>query len=274
MTMAKNFASKTNDCKMYSILLEYNLSKNIGQEAILTFTKKYPMLNINYLDESIKLVEEILGFGISETSKCYNDMNGTTEINRAGCKPLYKMVQEEYIKEPTQSPITLCWLWHPLVYGVHYQDVIKLPSQNLVKKLSTSYTGNKKELIPECMSATFSRFPIFPPLSQREQNYIKKNIDSLLAKNDKIDTIILACTHYPLLINKIKNFLPEHIKLLSQGEIVANSLSEYLQRHPKMDAMCTKNGNINFYTTDSVENFNARAADFYGKAVNAKHIEL
>jgi len=178
MTMAKNFASKTNDCKMYSILLEYNLSKNIGQEAILTFTKKYPMLNINYLDESIKLVEEILGFGISETSKCYNDMNGTTEINRAGCKPLYKMVQEEYIKEPTQSPITLCWLWHPLVYGVHYQDVIKLPSQNLVKKLSASYTGNKKELIPDCMTETFSRFPIFPSLSQREKNYIKKNMPS------------------------------------------------------------------------------------------------
>ena len=178
MTMAKNFASKTNDCKMYSILLEYNLSKNIGQEAILTFTKKYPMLNTKYLDESIKLVEEILGFGISETSKCYSDMNGKELITTPGCAPLYKMVQKEYMENPTESPITLCWLWHPLVYGVHYQDVIKLPSKNLVKKLSTSYTGNKKELIPDCMSATFSRFPIFPPLSQREQNYIKKNMSS------------------------------------------------------------------------------------------------
>jgi glutamate racemase len=104
--------------------------------------------------------------------------------------------------------------------------------------------------------------------------FIQKDIDELLSKSADIDTILLACTHYPLLMNKIEHFTPEGITLLSQGEIVANSLQEYLNRHPEMEASCSKNGQMSFYTTDSTEDFDNHAANFYGKLVKSIHLEL
>jgi len=166
MSIVRNFSAK-NDCLMYEILLEYTFQKNTGN--ISAFELKYPMLDTTYLDHSINLIEEILGFDIIETEKCYDNINGSREIVRPGCKPFYKMIQEDYQANPTGSPITLCWLWHPLVYGVPYQDVIKLPADNKVKTLSTSFTNNNKELIPGCMTETFMNYPIVPPLSEREQ---------------------------------------------------------------------------------------------------------
>ena len=176
MSMARNFASK-NDCFMYSILIEYDFQRK--HNSVDAFKTKYPMLNIDYLNTSIQLIEEILGFDISETDKCYTDLNGKGEQTSINCKDnnkLYSAVQADYKANPTPSPITLCWLWHPLVYGVPYQDVIKLPAQNPVKKLSTSFTGNEKELIPGCMNKIFSQYPIFPPLSTREKNFIQNKL--------------------------------------------------------------------------------------------------
>ena len=86
----------------------------------------------------------------------------------------YVMMQNEYEKNPTISPITLCWLWHPLVYGVPYQDVVKLPSNNYVKKLSNSYEGNIKEASESCIGIVYRDYPIFPKLSQREKQFLKK----------------------------------------------------------------------------------------------------
>jgi glutamate racemase len=104
--------------------------------------------------------------------------------------------------------------------------------------------------------------------------YIQKNINSLLSKNATIDTIILGCTHYPLLINKIKKYLPENITLLSQGEIVAESLVDYLKRHTEIEKKCSKGSTIDFYTTDSPENFDKAASVFLGKEVSSKHLTL
>tara|TARA_B110000858_G_scaffold39422_1_gene44757 strand:- start:2652 stop:4025 length:1374 start_codon:yes stop_codon:yes gene_type:complete len=174
MSIVRNFSAK-NDCLMYEILLEYTFQKNTGN--ISAFELKYPMLDTTYLDHSINLIEEILGFDIIETEKCYDNINGSREIVRPGCKPFYKMIQEDYQANPTGSPITLCWLWHPLVYGVPYQDVIKLPADNKVKTLSTSFTNNNKELIPGCMTETFMNYPILPPLSEREQMFIKSELN-------------------------------------------------------------------------------------------------
>ena len=181
MSILRNFASKTNDCFMYSILIEYYEYRQSGQTSV--FIAKYPMLNTTFLDESILLIENILGFDIIETAKCYQDIKGSGNPITAGCtenKRFYREIQEDYLANQTQSPITLCWLWHPLVYGVPYQDVIKLPADNSVKKLSTSYTGNTKALIPNCMSEIYSKYPLFPPLSQREQNYIKSKGENVL----------------------------------------------------------------------------------------------
>jgi glutamate racemase len=104
--------------------------------------------------------------------------------------------------------------------------------------------------------------------------FIKKYIDELLTQSDQIDTILLACTHYPLLMAKFKKFCPPHIMILSQGEIVANSLSLYLHRHPEIDSKCSKNGTIELYTTDSKDDFDRHTATFFGKALNSKHVQV
>lgn len=104
--------------------------------------------------------------------------------------------------------------------------------------------------------------------------FIKQHLDNLLQQDKNIDTIILGCTHYPLLINKIKKHLPSNIALLSQGEIVAEGLVDYLKRHPEMEQKCTKGNSIDFYTTDAPEKFDNAASMFYGKEVKSKHLEL
>lgn len=104
--------------------------------------------------------------------------------------------------------------------------------------------------------------------------FIKKNLKDLFSKSKKIDTLILGCTHYPLLIHKIKKFIPKDIRLISQGNIVANSLSGYLERHPEMETKCSKKRNIRFYTTDSTEFFDASASIFLGKRIRSEHIEI
>lgn len=104
--------------------------------------------------------------------------------------------------------------------------------------------------------------------------FVKKDIDKLLAQSPDIDTILLACTHYPLLIEKIKQFAPQEMQVLSQGKIVADSLQDYLNRHPQMEAKCSKNAQISFFTTDSTEDFDSHAANFYGKPVHSQHLAI
>ena len=110
--------------------------------------------------------------------------------------------------------------------------------------------------------------------SEAADLFIQKNLSNLLAKDKNIDTIILGCTHYPLLIRKIKKHLPSNIILVSQGEIVAEGLAHYLKRHPEMEERCSKGKSIEFYTTDSPENFDKAASMFYGTEVRSKHLEL
>ena len=90
--------------------------------------------------------------------------------------------------------------------------------------------------------------------------FVEKNVKNLLAKGGHIDTVLLACTHYPLLKDKIKKYLPGGVNLLSQGEIVATSLVDYFKRHPEMESRCSKQGVVQFYTTDSIGDFDAHAA--------------
>ena len=104
--------------------------------------------------------------------------------------------------------------------------------------------------------------------------YVKKYIDEMLAKDNAIDTILLACTHYPLLIDKIKQFVPAGMEVLSQGAIVANSLADYLNRHPEIVEKCSKGGKIDFFTTDSSAEFDQHAANFYGKEIKSVHLHL
>lgn len=104
--------------------------------------------------------------------------------------------------------------------------------------------------------------------------FVNKNIQNLIASDSQIDTIILGCTHYPLLMEKIKKYLPNHITIVSQGELVAQSLKDYLFRHPEMDNKCSKNGKTYYYTTESVEKFSASASIFMNGKIEANHIDI
>jgi glutamate racemase len=103
---------------------------------------------------------------------------------------------------------------------------------------------------------------------------VQKHINNILEKDKDIDCILLACTHYPLLIDKIKEFVPEHISVISQGYIVAKSLVEYLDKHPAMDEKCSKNGKRQFYTTGNAADFNGHASVFFGEKVLAEQINI
>jgi glutamate racemase len=104
--------------------------------------------------------------------------------------------------------------------------------------------------------------------------FIKKHVTNLMQQQPNIDAIILGCTHYPLIIDKIKKHLPSNVEVLSQGPIVAKGLKEYLQRHPEMEVNCSKSGTVSFYTTDLPETFDKAATLFYGAPVTSKHLAL
>lgn len=104
--------------------------------------------------------------------------------------------------------------------------------------------------------------------------FIRKYIDQLLSKDPQIDTVILGCTHFPILLPKIRQYIPEHVSVIAQGEYVAKSLKDYLKRHPEMDAKCTKNGNCQFYTTEAEEKFSESASTFLKQQISVKHITL
>lgn len=104
--------------------------------------------------------------------------------------------------------------------------------------------------------------------------FVRKNLHNIFEKGENIDVILLACTHYPLLKEKIEEYLPVGVKLVSQGEIVAKSLADYLQRHTEMELRCSKNGQRNFFTTDSTTDFDNHAAIFYGQPVASSHVEI
>ncbi|MBK9569453.1 MAG: glutamate racemase [Chitinophagaceae bacterium] len=123
--------------------------------------------------------------------------------------------------------------------------------------------------------------PMWVPLVENnEQNshgadfFVKKNLHNIFEKGENIDVILLACTHYPLLQEKIEEYLPVGVKLISQGEIVAKSLADYLNRHPEIENRCSKNSQRVFYTTDSTGDFDNHAAIFYGQHVQSRHIDL
>lgn len=123
--------------------------------------------------------------------------------------------------------------------------------------------------------------PMWVPLVENNEHhsegadyFIKKHIDNILSKNGSIDTLLLACTHYPLLKEKIEKYLPANVQLVSQGEIVAESLKDYLHRHPEIESRITKESKRNFYTTDSADDFNNKATIFFGEKVDARHLDL
>lgn len=145
---------------------------------------------------------------------------------------------------------------------------------------SMSYPLEFKKLYPDII-VTDKACPMWVPLVENNEYngdgadfFVKKYIDELIKKDEQIDTLILGCTHYPLLIDKIKKYLPERVRIVSQGELIAESLENYLSRHENINAKCTRNGVTKYYTTESVEKFNEAASIFLNKRVEAQHLEV
>ena len=111
-------------------------------------------------------------------------------------------------------------------------------------------------------------------LSDGADYFVKKYINELLSADPMIDTLILACTHYPLLVDKIKMHAPERMQIISQGPIIADRLKDYLLRHPEMETRLSKNGECTFYTTESVDKFKKSASTFLQESIEASHITL
>ncbi|KAB6258475.1 glutamate racemase [Bacteroides xylanisolvens] len=145
---------------------------------------------------------------------------------------------------------------------------------------SESYPLEIHKLFPE-IQVSGTACPMWVSLVENNESqdegadyFIRKYINQLLSKDPQIDTVILGCTHFPILLPKIRQYIPEHISVIAQGEYVAESLKDYLKRHPEMNAKCTKNGNCQFYTTEAEEKFSESASTFLKQQISVKHITL
>lgn len=145
---------------------------------------------------------------------------------------------------------------------------------------SESYTIETAKIFPD-FKITAEACPMWVPLveygeadSEGADFFIKQHINRLLARDPQIDTILLGCTHYPLLLEKIKRFTPEGVNIVAQGDIIAHSLRDYLLRHPDLERECSKGGTVEFLTTESSEKFAEAAATFLGRPVAATRISL
>lgn len=104
--------------------------------------------------------------------------------------------------------------------------------------------------------------------------FVKRHLEHILSVDPLIDTLILGCTHYPLLLDKIRAYTPAEITLVPQGKYVAESLKDYLRRHPEMDRRLLKQGARAYLTTESVDKFTDSAAVFLNERVEARQVKL
>ncbi len=145
---------------------------------------------------------------------------------------------------------------------------------------SKTYELEIAKLFPD-FKVTSEGCPMWVPLVENEEYntpgadyFVKKNIDSLLQQDPQIDSVILGCTHYPLLRDKIRQWMPDNIHVIEQGNYVAQSLKEYLSRHDDMSEHITSEGTIRFLTTEQADVFQAKAAIFMDTAVGAERVFL
>ena len=145
---------------------------------------------------------------------------------------------------------------------------------------SATYDLEIAKLHPD-IHVTGEACPMWVPLVENDEYdgpgadyFVKKNIDSLLSRDPLIDSVILGCTHYPLLIEKIRKYMPSDVHIIEQGYYVANSLQDYLNRHPEMTVRITQGGSARFLTTEQAEAFQCKAAAFIGEPLKAERVHL
>ncbi len=144
---------------------------------------------------------------------------------------------------------------------------------------SHSYLLEINKLFPE-IKVTEEACPMWVPLVENGEYdkpgadyFVQQHISAIMRNDPAIDTLILGCTHYPLLLDKIRKYVPENVTILTQGELVAEKLLLYLKRHPEMEMRCATNGHVKFYTTESSDRFKASAQVFLNADIDVEHIE-
>lgn len=188
--------------------------------------------------------------------------------NTASAKAL-RTIQQNYLPN-TESNRRVLGVIRPTAECVGKMSQSKhvgiLATSGTIK--SESYILEINKLFPEIIVSGES-CPMWVPLVENNEYqsngadyFVQKHISNLLEKDPEIDTIILGCTHYPLLMEKIRQFTPPHIQIIAQGEYVAKSLENYLERHPEINEYCTKNHSCRFLTTESENKFEESASIF------------
>lgn len=179
---------------------------------------------------------------------------------------------------------------HKRVLGVivpTIEEINSLTSSRHIGLLATpgtvnshSYSIETKKRFPE-VSVSEMACPMWVPLVENgEANsdgadyFVKKYVDAIMKADPLIDTLLLGCTHYPILISKIRKYVPENVKIVPQGDIVAASLENYLHRHPEMDLACSKGGRTEFFTTENPNKFNTLASLFLHHPIDSHKITL
>ena len=160
----------------------------------------------------------------------------------------------------------------------HSRHVGVLATAGTIK--SESYPLEIHKLFPD-ITIYGQACPLWVPLVENGEAqgpgadyFVQKYIGELLQKDDRIDTVILGCTHYPLLLPKIRRYMPAGINVVPQGELVADSLKNYLSRHPEIDARCTRGGTCTYCTTEAEEKFSESASTFLNEAVTVRRVLL
>ncbi len=145
---------------------------------------------------------------------------------------------------------------------------------------SESYNLEIQKLHPDIL-VTGVACPFWVPLVEYNEAdspgadyFVKKRIDQIMALDPKIDAIILGCTHYPLLMPKIRKYLPAGVSVISQGDYVASSLKAYLERHPQIERKCAKDASVHYLTTENPEKFKESAQTFLREEIEVENITL
>lgn len=160
----------------------------------------------------------------------------------------------------------------------HSKHIGILATEGTVK--SESYVIELQKFSPE-ITVTQQACPMWVPLIENNQQttpggiyFLQQDLLSLLQRDPKIDTILLGCTHYPLVKETLESLLPPHIQVVAQGSLVASKLENYLLRHPEIESLCQQGGNVTYVTTESASDFSVNASRIMGLSIDAKHITL
>lgn len=200
--------------------------------------------------------------------------------NTASAKALRSIQQNDLPKLDTQRRVLGVIRPTAEVIGklTHSRHVGVLATEGTIK--SHSYKLEIQKLWND-VTVTGIPCPLWVPIIENNEAdtpgadyFVKKRIDLILERDPQIDTLILGCTHYPILMPKIRKHVPENVQIVAQGEYVAKSLQDYLRRHPDMEQRCTKHGTVRYLTTENPEKFKENAQIFIHGEVNVEHVDL